>query len=131
MKFKAYGDKNILAEHKTTLEFTKDDYVTKEGDCIVGIKADYSLEELKKLKCEKIKMIISCNGQKDELIGFRNKSFNDDREMVVRLGTYICPRTFLFNADKSAKYLSRELVNEIKKGQEIIIEVNCYEETAK
>lgn len=130
MKFKAYGDQNILATHKTTLEFTKDDYVTKEGDCIIGIKADYDLEKLKKLKCEKIKMIISCGGQKEEIVGEKNKGF-DDREMVIRMGTYRCPRTFMMNTDKSAKFLSRELIDEIKKGKEIIVEVKCYEETAK
>lgn len=130
MKFKAKGHKNIKAEHKTTLELTKDNFVTKKGDCIIGIKADYVLKELKKLKGDKIKMIIKCDEKKDVIVGKRNKEFNDNRELVIRMGTYKCPRTFLINANKSAKYLNKELVEEIKKGKEIEIEVKCDEKTA-
>jgi len=46
-KFIAYGHKNITSRHKTTLEFTKDSNLTIKGDCIVGIKADFSLDKIK------------------------------------------------------------------------------------
>ena len=129
MKFKAQGHKNIQATHKTTLEFTKDTFVTKKGDCIIGIKANYKLEELKELKCKKIKMTIECNGKNDVVVGELNKEFDDDREMVIRMGTYKSPRTFLIRANKSAKYLNRELIEEIKKDKEIKIEVQCEKTT--
>ena len=47
-EFSCYGHKNILATHKNTLEFTKDEQLSLKGDCIVGVKADYELRELKK-----------------------------------------------------------------------------------
>ena len=43
MKFSILGHENILATHKNTLEFTKDDFVTKTGDCIVGISSDFNI----------------------------------------------------------------------------------------
>ena len=62
-KFKAYGHPNITAKHKTTLEFTKDENLSLRGDCIVGVKADFSLSEIKKfiksLLSKKIKIVIS------------------------------------------------------------------------
>ena len=65
MKFTAYGHPNITARHKTTLEFTKDKELSLRGDCIVGVKADFSLSEIKKfiksLKTNKIKIIIETN----------------------------------------------------------------------
>ena len=42
-KFNAYGHPNILGTHKTTFEFTKDNELTLNGDCIVGVKADFEL----------------------------------------------------------------------------------------
>ena len=61
-KFHAYGHPNILATHKTTLEFTKDSELSLKGDCIVGVKADFDLNEIKKfvknLKSNQIKIII-------------------------------------------------------------------------
>ena len=46
--FSCYGHENITARHKTTLEFTKDDEMRLEGDCIVGIGADFELASLKR-----------------------------------------------------------------------------------
>ena len=46
-KFNAYGHPNILATHKTTLEFTKDKEVSLKGDCIVAVKADFDLIKIK------------------------------------------------------------------------------------
>ena len=41
--FTAYGHKNILATHKTTIEFTKDKELSLKGNCIVGVRADFDL----------------------------------------------------------------------------------------
>ena len=70
-KFNAHGHKNILAAHKTTLEFTKDAEVSLKGDCIAGINADFELDKIKnfieKLKNNKISITIS-NGKIHETI---------------------------------------------------------------
>ena len=47
-RFNAYGHPNILGIHKTTLEFTKDEELSLDGDCIVGVKADFELSRLKR-----------------------------------------------------------------------------------
>src|SRR3989338_8528844 len=76
--FTAYGHKNILATHKTTIEFTKDRELSLRGNCILGVNADFNLIELKKsMKTiinesksikNKIKMIINLDGISDEII---------------------------------------------------------------
>ena len=38
-KFYAYSHANVIGSHKTTIEITKDNYLTKKGDCIVGINS--------------------------------------------------------------------------------------------
>ena len=35
IRFNIFGHPNILCNHKNTLEFTKQDFVTKKGDCIL------------------------------------------------------------------------------------------------
>ena len=60
--FTCYGHNNVISRHKTTLEFTKDEDLSLKGDCIVGVKADFSLQQLKKfikkLNNNKIAIII-------------------------------------------------------------------------
>ena len=41
-----YGHENIRATHKTTLEFTKDKNLTRNGDCIIAVAADKGLADL-------------------------------------------------------------------------------------
>ena len=42
----AFGHENILCTHKTTIELTKDEFVSKKGNCILGIKASKSCSDL-------------------------------------------------------------------------------------
>ena len=49
MEFFIYGHENISAKHKTTIEFTKDKEVSRKGDCILGVNADFSFSEIKRL----------------------------------------------------------------------------------
>ena len=44
--FKAFGHINVLADHKTTLEITKDSHITKNGNCIILTDLDKQGKEL-------------------------------------------------------------------------------------
>ena len=56
MIFHIFGHPNIIGTHYNTLELTKDSSLTKEGDCIIGVKADFDFSELKKI-VKKLKII--------------------------------------------------------------------------
>lgn len=116
MQFCAYGHPNISATHKTTIEFTRDKEVSKEGNCIVGVNSDFSLFSLKKfinkkisLKDKKIKIIIKVDGLEEEVNAELNPDFDDDREMVIRKSDFISKRTFAVKADKGASDLKIKL----------------------
>ena len=49
ISFFCFGHKNILAKHRNTLEFTKDKDLTLNGDCIVGVNANFDLKEINHL----------------------------------------------------------------------------------
>ena len=58
------GHKNILSLHQKTLEITKDDELTSNGDCIVGVSANISCIDLpekmkKKIQDPKTKITFS------------------------------------------------------------------------
>lgn len=112
--FTAYGHPNIKATHFKTLEFTKDDALTERGDCIIGIRANFQLEELKKFdgKVKFICSVIDENGQKifSEFKATTNKNFNSDEELVLRKSSFESDRTFGFNLNRGASRLDRRIV---------------------
>ena len=143
--FNCCGHEHITAKHKTTLEFTKDTEMGLEGDCIVGVKADFSLQQLKKFiksvsNNKKITIIIetinnknNINKNKINIIKNYNKiiekinaeinpNFNSNEEMVIRKTDFVSERTFAIKANKAAFELKRDLV-EFLKGKENKIKV--------
>ena len=133
MEFKAKGHKNLLGTHATTLEFTKDTELTLKGDCIIGVKSDFSVEELKKLK-GKIKITLSTakvtgnvsEKESDIITAEINPEFNDDKEMVIRTSDFVDKRTFAINATKAAKDINRELLEKLK-DPDAVLEVSINE----
>lgn len=114
--FTAFGHPNITGTHKTTLEFTKDKELSKEGSCIIGVNSDFRLDSLKKLINTKktIKIIIKINKSEETVNASVNPLFDDNNEIVVRKSDFISKRTFGIKADKAAIDLSREFVENIK-----------------
>lgn len=130
-KFTAYGHPNISATHKTTLEFTKDEHVSLNGSCIVGIKSDFDLKELKdfikKSKNEEIEIIIGIKIKKiqEKITAKLNPEFNSDEELIVRKSDFTSERTFGIKSDKAAFDLNRGIVPYLKeKNNKLIISIN-------
>lgn len=126
IRFRAWGHPNVKATHKTTIEFTKDEHLTPNGDCIVGVRADFDVQKVARFAKEhdEILVTIQVGGVKETLTAKANKQFHDENEIVIRMGQHISPRTFATNASKSAKFLNRELVNALQMGSpmEVTIE---------
>mgnify|MGYP001498587548 FL=1 len=133
--FKSYGHRNVLGNHKTTLEFTKDTSINIEADCIIGVNANFELDKLKEFiqyckenNKEKVKITIEANGITETIFCHLNFLFDDEKEVVIRTTKFISKRTFGILANKSSKYLKRELINQLKEGhQEINISLSPME----
>ena len=110
MELTALGHKNVLATHKTTLEFTKDDYLTKKGDCIMGIK----LNKIPKAMHGKIKIILKINNLKEEIEAEANPEFNHKSEMVIRISDFKDNRTYATRANKASKDINRKIIDILK-----------------
>ncbi|MCS3900395.1 DUF371 domain-containing protein [Methanococcus voltae] len=141
LQFKAMGHKNVKSTHKSTLELTKEDYLTPTGDCIVGINSTVAINDLQKefkeqLKQGKsLKITLKCKDKEtneiyeDTIIskGSKDLILNHNTDMVIRKSTYICPRTLSINANKSAKDLNRDLIDCLKKENDLLIEFEILE----
>lgn len=118
-----YGHVNIQATHKTTLEFTKDTYLSKKGDCIVTVavdkaSADLNAEFREKLRKPhaKLTIIIEAGELVEQVNAYGSPQLIliHPTDMVIRKSDYACNRTLAVHADKAAQDLSRELVEKLK-----------------
>ena len=131
----AIGHPFIQCTHNTTIELTKDDYLTKEGTCILGIKASKACYDLnpglkKKIKNgEKIYVVIKVDDIVDSFYGYgsSNLTLLSKKDLVFRKSNFICDRTILINCTKSSRELNRNITNKLtnsKKKISILFKVN-------
>jgi hypothetical protein len=124
---KARGNKLIKATHKSTLEITKDNFLTKRGDCIIGINANYSVKDLPEdlkdhlLNEGKIKIVIKVDDLIDDIIAYGSKNLllTNDRSIVIRKSNYIDDRTLAINSNKSAIDIDRKIIEELRKEKDM------------
>ena len=119
----AQGHENILATHKTTLEFTKDTHLSKKGNCIIAVAADKTLADLSAKFKEnllkphaKLTVLIEAGGitEQVEAQGSPKLILTHPTDAVIRKSDYVCNRTLAVHADKAAKDLARDLVEKLK-----------------
>jgi hypothetical protein len=122
-----YGHVNIQATHKTTLEFTKDTQLSKQGDCIIAVAADKALADLSpqfkvglRQPNAKVTLLIQAGGVQAQVQahGTQQLILSHPKDAVLRKSNYICSRTLAVHADKAANDLPRTLVEELKKPQQ-------------
>jgi hypothetical protein len=118
--FKAYGHENVIGDHKTTTELTTEDFLTKQGTCIVGVRATQKLtnippeiRQLATLETTKIVLVLEVEGVREQVTGTggSNLTYSDPVSMVARKSSFQCGRTLMINANKAASDLSRDFVS--------------------
>lgn len=120
----AFGHPNVSAKHRTTLEVTKDKEISKRADCIIGVDASRGASEipeeaksaLKRGAKAEVEIFLPDYALRERLYGFGSQtmSFSHARDIVIRKSDFVCGRTMLVRANKSARDLSRELVELLK-----------------
>ncbi|AAK42393.1 DUF371 domain-containing protein [Saccharolobus solfataricus] len=122
-KVKIKGHHNVRAFHKTTLEITKDDYLTSRGDCIIGILANKGArdlsEDLKKIARNDKSFIYGVIRVKEflDVVHGRGSSkftFENQNKIIFRKSTFIEGSTVMINSDKAARDINREIIDLLK-----------------
>jgi len=129
VQFRAYGHENVIGSHKTTIELTSEEHLTKQGTCIVGVRSGITLNQMdSKIKAlatvsnTKIILKMTVNGLTEEITGTGSPglTYSDAISMVIRTSTFECGRTVMVNADKAASDLNREFIERLKARGSII-----------
>jgi hypothetical protein len=125
----ACGHENIQAKHKTTLEITKENKLSKRGDCIIAVSASKAITDLnsefkKILRREdaRVTVLIEVEGIKEVIQAFGSPKLilTHPRDIVIRKSNYICNRTLAIHADKAAYDLSRSFVRKLQNPRQTI-----------
>ncbi|AIF69712.1 hypothetical protein PAP_06575 [Palaeococcus pacificus DY20341] len=134
-KIICWGHENVRATHKSTLEFTKEDFLTPRGDCILCINADKGIDDLSEefknaLKAgKKLRIRIIVDELVDEVVAYGDERLILEHpfSMVIRKSEYVDGRTLAVRANKAARDIKREIVERLKNPEqkavvELIIE---------
>jgi hypothetical protein len=117
------GHINVQATHRSTVEFTRDTELSRNGDCILVVAADKSLVDFSaefKAGLKKPHAKLTIKIQVDDLTeeihaeGSPHLALIHPTEMVIRKSDFASDRTLGIHADKAACDLSRELVEKLK-----------------
>ena len=129
-KLTSKGHSNVTSLHKSTFEVTKDVEIGPTADCIVGTSANKSMlnfpQEFKNKIANsntKVTVILDSENGHDEITGFGHEdlTLTHPTDIVCRKSDYTCSRTLMINADKAAKDLDSNLIEDLK--NEKIMEV--------
>ncbi|MHC1586066.1 MAG: DUF371 domain-containing protein [Candidatus Hecatellaceae archaeon] len=132
LRFRAYGHPAVKATHPTTLEVTREAELTPRGDCIVAVKAEYgastlpgNLKSLLREAGSKVYLKLEAAGFSFEVKGEGHPglTLTHPTDLVVRKSSYLCPRTLMVHADKAAADIPRPMVEVLKKGTPVLIEI--------
>jgi hypothetical protein len=127
--FSARGHENVQSTHRTTFEVTKEETLSKRGDCILAVEAtkaaaDLPVEfkEAARKEGARITVTVEADGLKETVKakGSPQLQFTHQTDLVVRKSSYVCGRTLAIGADKAASDFSRELVNKLKNPKQTV-----------
>ena len=134
-KLKTKGHKNVTSQHKSAFEITKDVEIGPTADCIIGTDMDKSMlnfpQEFKDKIADsntKITVILDTENGHDEIVGFGHEdlTLTHPTDIVCRTSDFTCPRTLMIGADKAARNLDKDLIEDLKneKNMEVTIKLS-------
>ena len=124
------GHPLVLGTHPTTFEVTGEDYLTKNGNCIIGIAADKGCAGLRPsfksvLAHDDAVLVtrLACDGIIVEVRSRGSSQFTLDHpsDMVWRKSAFVCGRTIGILSDKAAMTLPRDLMENLTRGKEMVV----------
>jgi hypothetical protein len=129
-KINAFGHPNIQAIHPTTLMITKDEQLSRAGDCVVAIAADKAVADLnldfkEALRKPNNRLVITIKVGEDQTqvhaYGSPKLSLSNSNDIVIRKSDFISDRTLAIRANKSSSDLDRGFVKSLQSSKQHII----------
>jgi hypothetical protein len=124
------GHPLVIGNHPTTFEVTREDHLTKNGNCIIGISADKGCAGLsaafKRVLANEDAILttrLSCGDITVEVKSHGSSRFTLDHQtdMVWRRSSFVCGRTIGILSDHVAADLPDALIANLVAGKEMIV----------
>lgn len=115
----AQGHPNVLAEHPTTFEITKESNLSRRGDCVIGVNATKSPRDLSnefrnlcRYSESRILVQLEAAGIAESIEGrgAPKLTLKHPSEMVGRKSSFVSDHTIMIEADRGARDIDRDLI---------------------
>ena len=126
------GHQNVSSMHKSTFEITTDQEIGPTADCIIGVDSNMAInsfsdefkEKIADSKTE-IRVTLDTENGHDEIIGYGHEdlTLTHPTDIVCRTSDYTCDRTLMINANKAAKDLNRDLIEDLKNEKPMMVKI--------
>lgn len=119
------GNENVLSRHKSTFEVTKEEHLTKAGDCIIAVCSDKGAADLspefKRVLANdgaELTTVLSIGGLTHTIHSFGSSemTFTNATDLVWRRSGFVCPRTVGIFSDTTASMIPRGIVELLREG---------------
>jgi len=126
------GHPLVRATHPTTFEVTTEDHLTREGDCIIGVRADKGAgglsPEFRRVLTDDgavLLTMLTAGGHTVEVRGRGSSkmTLTHPADLVWRRSRFVCPRTVAILCDQTAATLPRDLIRALREGAELGVEM--------
>ena len=123
LRLQGFGHQHITAQHKTTLEFTQENEVSPQGDCLVARSVDFDPAKMRSFMqhVSRVRITIQASDVMDTLECIPNPDFFDTKELVVRMSGVQTSRTVGIHATKSARMLNPALVERLRNPEQTVV----------
>ena len=131
-RIRCRGHPMVRATHPTTFEVTAEDHLTRQGDCIIGIRADKGAADLpavfRRVLSDDRAIVITRLTAGDQTAevhgrGSSRMTLAHPTDLVWRRSGFVCPRTVAIHCDRTAATLPRDLVRALGEGAEMQVEM--------
>lgn len=118
-EIKFFGHKNVLSLHPRTLEITKEQHLTSNGDCIIGVKATKACSDIRTDLKQKIRtknshiefeLIVEPYVLRFSGLGSSELSLDHKHDIVLRKSTFVSSRTVCLNSNLAAVDIPRQII---------------------
>jgi hypothetical protein len=126
------GHRNITARHRTTFEVTREEHLSLQGDCIIGVGADKGPADLgnnfRKVLCAPGAVLttrLHCRDYEVEVhsVGSPSLFLDHPTDFVWRTSGFVCGRTIGIRTDAAARDIPREIVDALANGAVLVVEL--------
>ena len=110
--FQCRGHHGISATHDKTLEFTRDERITRRATCVLGVASNHDDEALLTLRGD-VEVTVAAGDLTDRFTATISPFFLGDDSLVIRRGPALRARTFASDASKGSLDIDRDLVAQL------------------